>query len=80
MRKFYYYSTLILHLFPVFDEAQGISARVMDASTDESIPYDSYKEVLGEYYGNYEIQKLQIIKAANLHNPRRSRNGRTYPE
>ena len=29
----------------------------------------SYKEVLGDFYGNYEQQKLQITKAANLHNP-----------
>ena len=30
---------------------------------------DSYKEVLGDLYGNYEEQKLQVIKAANLENP-----------
>ncbi len=30
---------------------------------------DSYKEVLGDLYGNYSSQKLQVIKAANLHNP-----------
>lgn len=30
---------------------------------------DSYKEVLGDLYGNYDIQKVQVIKAANLHNP-----------
>ena len=30
---------------------------------------DSYKEVLGELYGNYENQKVQVIKAANLYNP-----------
>ncbi|QED38014.1 carboxypeptidase-like regulatory domain-containing protein [Antarcticibacterium arcticum] len=30
---------------------------------------DSYKEVLGDLYGNYASQKLQVIKAANLHNP-----------
>jgi hypothetical protein len=30
---------------------------------------DSYKEVLGDFYGNYSTQKLQVIKAANLHNP-----------
>ncbi len=30
---------------------------------------DSYKEILGDLYGNYVSQKIQIIKAANLHNP-----------
>ncbi|HSI68615.1 MAG TPA: carboxypeptidase-like regulatory domain-containing protein [Gillisia sp.] len=30
---------------------------------------DSYKEILGDFYGNYKDQKLQVIKAANLHNP-----------
>lgn len=30
---------------------------------------DSYKEVLGDFYGNYDSQKIQVIKAANLHNP-----------
>ena len=30
---------------------------------------DSYKEVLGDFYGNYDKQKIQVIKAANLHNP-----------
>lgn len=30
---------------------------------------DSYKEVLGELYGNYDRQKMQVIKAANLYNP-----------
>jgi hypothetical protein len=36
-----------------------------------SIPrvIDSYKEVLGDLYGNYDTQKIQLIKAANLHNP-----------
>lgn len=41
------------------------------SSISEKIPKysDSYKEVLGDFYGNYETQKLQVIKAANLHNP-----------
>ena len=30
---------------------------------------DSYKEVLGDFYGNYDANKIQVIKAANLHNP-----------
>lgn len=37
----------------------------------ENIPKitDSYKEVLGDFYGNYQTQKIRVIKAANLHNP-----------
>ncbi|MDX1753261.1 MAG: carboxypeptidase-like regulatory domain-containing protein [Salinimicrobium sediminis] len=31
---------------------------------------DSYKEVLADVYGNYDSQKVNIIKAANLHNPK----------
>ncbi|HSP11253.1 MAG TPA: carboxypeptidase-like regulatory domain-containing protein, partial [Salegentibacter sp.] len=30
---------------------------------------DSYKEILGDFYGNYDLQKIQLIKAADLHNP-----------
>lgn len=30
---------------------------------------DSYKEVLADVYGNYDSQKVNIIKAANLYNP-----------
>ena len=30
---------------------------------------DSYKEVLADMYGSFDSQNLQIIKAANLHNP-----------
>lgn len=30
---------------------------------------DSYKEILADMYGNFDSQKVQIIKAANLHNP-----------
>lgn len=30
---------------------------------------DSYKEVLADLYGNYEGQKVRIVKAANLYNP-----------
>lgn len=30
---------------------------------------DSYKEVLADMYGNFDSQKVNIIKAANLHNP-----------
>lgn len=35
---------------------------------------DSYKEVLGDIYGNYDSQKLRIVKAANLHNPQSTQN------
>ncbi|WBL22921.1 carboxypeptidase-like regulatory domain-containing protein [Zunongwangia sp. HRR-M8] len=30
---------------------------------------DSYMEYLGDFYGNYEDQKVQVIKIANLYNP-----------
>jgi hypothetical protein len=48
----------------------GIDQELMDKISAE-IPKvsDSYKEVLADLYGNYDSQKLQIIKAANLHNP-----------
>ena len=39
-----------------------ISARIPKVS-------DSYKEVLADMYGNYDSQKINIIKAANLYNP-----------
>lgn len=47
-----------------------INQPLMD-SISRSIPKysDSYKEVLGDFYGNYSQQKIQIIKAANLYNP-----------
>ncbi len=47
-----------------------ISQELMD-SISESIPKnsDSYKEVLGDFYGNYSDQKITILKAANLYNP-----------
>ena len=50
--------------FPDLDQAlmTNISRKVPKMS-------DSYKEVLGDLYGNYSSQKLQVIKAANLHNP-----------
>lgn len=50
--------------FPEID--QNLMSRI-----SENIPKynDSYKEVLGDFYGNYEKQKIQVIKAANLHNP-----------
>ncbi|MGB7784575.1 MAG: carboxypeptidase-like regulatory domain-containing protein [Salinimicrobium sp.] len=49
----------------------GIDQQLMDNIVAE-VPKmsDSYKEVLGDLYGNYDSQKFRIIKAANLHNPR----------
>jgi len=40
-------------------------------SISNSIPKksDSYREVLGDLYGNYEEQKIKVLKAANLENP-----------
>ncbi|WP_324720433.1 hypothetical protein [Salinimicrobium sp. HB62] len=48
----------------------GIDQRLMNEISSQ-IPRvsDSYKEVLADMYGNFDSQKLQIIKAANLHNP-----------
>ena len=48
----------------------GIDQRLMNEISSQ-IPKvsDSYKEVLADMYGNFDSQKLQIIKAANLHNP-----------
>jgi len=47
-----------------------LNQALMD-NISNSIPKmsDSYKEVLGDLYGNYEEQKLHVIKAANLENP-----------
>lgn len=47
-----------------------INQALMD-SISESIPKttDAYKEVLGDFYGNYSSQKINILKAANLYNP-----------
>lgn len=49
---------------------EGIDQQLM-TEISNSIPKltGSYKEVLGDFYGNYDQQKLQITKAANLHNP-----------
>lgn len=50
----------------IADITQGL----MD-SISASIPKssDAYKEVLGDFYGNYSSQKIEILKAANLYNP-----------
>lgn len=47
-----------------------LNQALMD-SISNSIPKmsDSYREVLGDLYGNYEEQKLDVLKAANLENP-----------
>lgn len=74
-KKFFFRESNINHIrrfdllvekstFPEID--QNLMRRI-----SENIPkyHDSYKEVLGDFYGNYEKQKIQVIKAANLHNP-----------
>lgn len=49
---------------------EGIDQHLMDRITAEMPKYsDSYKEILGDLYGNYDSQKLSIVKAANLYNP-----------
>lgn len=50
---------------------EGIDQKLMNEISGQ-IPKvsDSYKEVLADLYGNYDSQKLKIIKAANLHNPK----------
>ena len=49
---------------------EGIDQRLMN-EISENIPKvtGSYKEVLGDFFGNYDQQKIQFTKAANLHNP-----------
>ena len=48
----------------------GIDQKLMN-EISAKIPRvtDSYIEVLGDMYGNYDSHKLNVIKAANLHNP-----------
>ncbi|WP_034917297.1 carboxypeptidase-like regulatory domain-containing protein [Gillisia sp. CAL575] len=48
-----------------------LNQSLMD-SISKSIPKmsDSYREVLGDLYGNYAEQKLNVLKAANLENPK----------
>ena len=47
-----------------------LNQALMD-SISNSIPKksDSYKEVMGDLYGNYDKQKIKVLKAANLENP-----------
>lgn len=49
---------------------EDINQALMD-SLSGSIPKssDSYKEVLGDFTGDYSKQEVEIIKAANLYNP-----------
>ena len=49
---------------------EGIDQNLMN-EISRNVPKmsDSYKEVLADLYGNFDSQKVQIIKAANLHNP-----------
>ena len=53
----------------------GIDQNLMDEISGK-IPKvsDSYKEVLADIYGNYDTQKVNIIKAANLHNPQSTKS------
>ncbi|MFD2517619.1 carboxypeptidase-like regulatory domain-containing protein [Salinimicrobium flavum] len=54
---------------------EGIDQNLMD-QISQKIPKvsDSYKEVLADLYGNYDSQKLEIIKAANLYDPQSTRS------
>ncbi len=48
----------------------GIDQRLMDQIVHQMPKItDSYKEVLADLYGNYDSQKVRIVKAANLYNP-----------
>ena len=49
---------------------EGIDQKLLNEISD-NVPKitGSYKEVLGDLFGNYEQQKIQFTKAANLHNP-----------
>ena len=49
---------------------EGIDQAFMDKIVKQVPKYaDSYREYLGDFYGNYENQKVQLLKAANLENP-----------
>ncbi len=49
---------------------EGIDQRLLNEISD-NVPKltGSYREVLGDFFGNYDQQKLQFTKAANLYNP-----------
>ncbi|MUP47329.1 hypothetical protein E0K83_16425 [Gramella sp. BOM4] len=49
---------------------EGLDQAFMDKIASQIPKYvDSYREYLGDLYGNYENQKVQLLKAANLENP-----------
>lgn len=49
----------------------GIDQNLMNRLTEEMPKFtDSYREVLGDLYGNYDKQKLHIVKAASLYDPK----------
>ncbi|NJW52265.1 carboxypeptidase-like regulatory domain-containing protein [Salinimicrobium oceani] len=53
----------------------GIDQKLMNEISSK-IPKvsDSYKEILADMYGNYDQQKVNIIKAANLYNPQNTKS------
>ncbi|SDK72275.1 CarboxypepD_reg-like domain-containing protein [Salinimicrobium catena] len=53
----------------------GIDQNLMDRIEAEMPKVtDSYKEVLADLYGNYDSQKVRIVKAANLYNPQNTQS------
>jgi hypothetical protein len=53
----------------------GIDQNLMDRIVAEMPKMtDSYKEVLADIYGNYDSQKVRIVKAANLYNPQNTQS------
>lgn len=76
-QKRFFFRESQFNTIPTFDlevdksTMPGIDQKLL-SNISENIPKisDSYKEVLGELYGNYSSQKVQIVKAANLHNPK----------
>lgn len=53
----------------------GIDQHLMDRITAEMPKHtDSYVEVLGDLYGNYDTQKINFVKVANLYDPSNTRS------
>lgn len=49
---------------------EGLDQPFMDKIISKVPIYvDSYREYLGDFYGNYDDQKVQLLKVANLENP-----------
>ena len=49
---------------------EGLDQPFFDKIVNKIPKYvDSYREYLGDFYGNYENQKVQLLKVANLENP-----------